>query len=67
MGKLKTHKGLSKRIKVSGGKKMKKLIHMPQNDNHHLRTKKTSKRKNRMEGDKVLSSTNMTNVVLKWI
>jgi ribosomal protein L35 len=41
----KTHKGLTKRIKVSGSKKNKKLLHFKKGDNHHLRTNKSSTKK----------------------
>lgn len=44
----KTHKGLAKRIKKIGSKKNEKLVHYPQGDSHHLRSKKSAKRKNRM-------------------
>lgn len=67
MGKIKTHKGLSKRLRLTGAKKNKKLMHAPQNDNHHLRTKKTAKKKNRMGGDTALAKTNSTHILLKWI
>ncbi len=63
----KTHKGLAKRIKLSGSKKNKKLIHGKQYDNHHLKTNKTAMKKNRMSGDKTLAKTDKTKVILKWI
>jgi ribosomal protein L35 len=66
MAKIKTHKGLSKRLKLTGAKKNKKIMHAPQNDNHHLRTKKTSLKKNRMSGDTALTKTDKSKVILKW-
>lgn len=63
----KTHKGLSKRLKLTGSKTSKKIIHASQNDNHHLRSKKNASQKNRMSGDSVLTKTDKTKVILKWL
>lgn len=67
MAKHKTHKGLSKRLKLTGSKKAKKIMHAPQNDNHHLKTKKSAMQKNRMNGDDSLTKTNKSKSLLKWI
>ncbi|MEI6887033.1 MAG: 50S ribosomal protein L35 [bacterium] len=65
--KLKTHKGLSKRIKATGSKKHSKLVHMPQNNSHHLRTKHTARSKNRKEREEILSGKVQIALVKKFI
>ena len=65
--KQKTHKGLSKRFRVTGSKTEQKLMHGGQFDNHHLKGKKSALKKNRMSGDKSLTKTAKTKTIIKWI
>ncbi len=65
--KIKTYKGLAKRIKKTGSKKKLKLMHQPKGDNHHLRTKKNAKRRNRMAGEKNLDLTANYKALLKHL
>lgn len=67
MPKLKTHKGLSKRIKLSGSKTEPKLMHTHQFDNNHLKVNKSALKKNRMEGKSALKKTDETKKLLKFI
>lgn len=63
----KTHKGLSKRFRVTGSKTEKKLVHGKQYDNHHLKGKKSALKKNRMSTDKSLTKTDKTKTITKWL
>lgn len=65
--KIKTYKSLAKRIKKTGSKQNLKLIHQPKGDNHHLRTKKNAKRKNRMAGEKSLDLTSNYKALIKHL
>lgn len=65
--KLKTHKGLAKRLRVTGSSSSPKLMHGTQFDNHHLKSKKSALKKNRMAGDRVLAKTDKTKTIVKWL
>ena len=63
----KTYKSLSKRIKLTGSKRNKKVMHEPHGYNDHLKVNKSALRKNRTKGERILSNDKQTKKILKFI
>ncbi|MCA9382604.1 50S ribosomal protein L35 [Candidatus Dojkabacteria bacterium] len=64
MPKLKTHKATKKRFKITSSGK---VMHWKKGNNGHLRSKKTTKHKQRLSGPDTLSNTTEARKVKKLV